>query len=201
MATPNLGLTYIVVGQGSKENTINENYDLLDAQSSVKGTAFPGTPATNTRFYRTDRGIEYYYNGTRWLSTQVFNEVLPQFGSPVAPYTATIVSPERLGAPWQGVYDLWLGDFQFVFHVVGGTALSASHKWVSVIGKRDSAGTSTTVATVIIDSGSLSVWRSSTVAIGALLGTTHFTFDITHTKTGTPGNLYSLPRLVYRLVG
>lgn len=199
--TPNLGLTKIEVGQAQKEATINANYDLLDAQSSVKGTAFPGTPATNTRFFRTDRGIEYYYNGTRWLSAQIFNEQLPVFGTPVQPFTATIASPERLGAPWQGVYDLWLVEFQLVFFVDAGTALSASHKWVAVLSKQVAAGTQTTVATATIDSGSVSVWRVSTVAIGALLGTTHFAFEITYTKTGTPGNLFTLPHLVYRLVG
>lgn len=199
--TPNLGLTQIPDEVRQPHLIINANNLILDGAVSG-GTSFPGTPATNRRFFRSDRGIEYFYNGTRWLSTQLFNETLPQFGAPAAPYAATILTAERLGVPWQGVYDHWLVEFQFVFHIQsGGTALSASHKWVSVLSKQVAAGTQTAIATATIDSGASAAWRTSIVAIGALLGTTHFSFDISHTKTGTPGNLYSLPHLVYRLVG
>lgn len=199
--TPNLGLTKIEVGQAQKEATINTNYDLLDAQASVKGTAFPGTPATNTRVFRTDRNIEYFYNGTRWLSTAIFDQVIPKTDPAVFPYAASIASPERMAVPWQGVYDLWLEQFQLVFFVVAGTALGASHKWVSVLSKQVAAGTQTSLAIVNIDSGASNAYRTSLVTINALLGTTHFAFEISHTKTGTPGNLVVEPRLTYRLVG
>lgn len=198
MPTPNLGLTYVVVGQGDKETTINENYDLLDA---VRGTAFPGTPATNTRFFRTDRSIEYFYNGTRWLSTQIFNEALPRGDVGPLPYAATAAAAERLAAPWAGVYDLWLEQFQLVFYITAGTALSGSHKWDSVLVKMTAAAAQTTLATVTIDSGAVNTFRIGLVAINALLGTTHLNFMLSHTKTGTPGTIHSLPRLVYRLVG
>lgn len=206
-----VGGTGVTVGQGNTAFLLYNGTDIQYVSPQIvsasgviatSGTAFPSAPATNQRFFRTDRGIEYFYDGTRWLSTQLFNQGIPGTDGPVLPYAASIASAERLGAPWQGVYDLWLVEFQFVFHVAGGgTALSASHKWVTVLSKQVAAGTQTAIATVNIDSGASSVFRTSTVAIGALLGTTHFAFEISHTKTGTPGSLYSLPHLVYRLVG
>lgn len=35
------------------------------------GTSFPGSPATNLRYFRTDLGMEFYWDGTRWVSVTV----------------------------------------------------------------------------------------------------------------------------------
>lgn len=45
-------------------------YNPTSAGGVQSGTSFPVSPATNDLFHRTDRGIIYYYDGTRWLSTQ-----------------------------------------------------------------------------------------------------------------------------------
>lgn len=39
---------------------------------TAAGTVFPGSPASGERFFRTDRGIEYFWDGTRWLSTTLY---------------------------------------------------------------------------------------------------------------------------------
>ena len=199
--TTNLGLTILGGERLQPEVIIDANMQLLDALVSG-GTSFPGTPATNRRFFRSDRNIEYFYNGTRWLSTQLF--VDPIDGGPTAllPYAATIAAnATNLAVPYATTYDLWLEAWHVVFLVVtGGTALSGSHKWVSVLSKT-AGSTPTTVSTVNIDSGASGTFRTSVVAIGALLGTTHTVLSIGHTKTGTPGALYFLSRIVYRLVG
>lgn len=161
---------------------------------AAEGTAFPASPATNDRFFRTDRGIEYYYDGTRWVSITLYNDIIDS----VAGLAATD-TPQRPGVAWAGTYDLWLVDFYETFFISGGTALSASHKWVTTVVKNPVAST---IATYSIDSGASDAWRTSgAVAINALLGTTNYEIDVTHTKTGTPGTLYLTPRLTYRLVG
>lgn len=191
-----------VLKAGSGPTTLTDSAGkVLSSALDDFGTSFPGSPATGSRYFRTDRGIEYYYDGTRWLSVQVFNDAIPEVSNIAFPYAATALGAERLLVPYAGTYDLWLVEVQVAFFVLGGTALSASHKWVSVFQKLVAAGTATTIATVNIDSGASSVWRTSVTAIGALLGTTHFTFSVDHTKTGTPGNLYTVPRIIYRLVG
>jgi len=41
------------------------------------GTTFPANPATNQRFFRTDRALEYYYDGTRWLTMNEYTLTMP----------------------------------------------------------------------------------------------------------------------------
>ena len=50
------------------------------------GTVFPLTPAVDDRFFRTDLAEEYYYDGTRWLST--IEKTLFFKTSVIEPYTA-----------------------------------------------------------------------------------------------------------------
>lgn len=201
------GQTGVMVTQGHTAILLHNGtdfvrlYEVNHASGIVDtGTAFPASPATNARFFRSDRGIEYYYDGTRWLSVQVFTDALPQGDVGVLPYSVTAAVAERISCPYAGTHDLWLVELQSSFFVNGGTALSGSHKWVSVLTKTAGA-VPTAIATQNIDSGASSTWRVAVVSIGALLGTTHSNFHISHTKTGTPGDLYSLLRIVYRLVG
>lgn len=197
-----VGRTGVTIPRGKPSIILYNGTDFEHVtDTSEIGAAFPSAPATDARFFRTDRGIEYYYDGTRWLSTQLYTDDIPEVGAVAFPYTATALGAERLLIPYAGTYDLWLVECQVVFFVAAGTALGASHKWVSVVQKLVAAGTATTVATINIDSGASDIWRTNVTAIGALLGVTHFTFAVSHTKTGTPGNLYILPRIIYRLVG
>ncbi len=157
------------------------------------GTSFP-TAATGDRYWRTDLGMEFYYDGTRWLSVQLGSLVmhsdvtLPQAASfsVRAPYPA-----------WSGS-DIWLVAAQTWFYVVGGTALGASHKWVGVLNNQPAA---TTFDTVNIASGASDASRqSSLTAVGALLGSTNFYLLMQWTKTGTPGTLFALTTLTFRYV-
>lgn len=43
------------------------------------GTSFPASPALNERFYRTDQDLEYFWNGTYWLTTTLYREALPSY--------------------------------------------------------------------------------------------------------------------------
>jgi len=97
--------------------------------------------------------------------------------------------------------DIWIIDLETTFDVSGGTALSGSHKWVGTFEKIDASNTSTTVVTVTIDSGSSSVWRKDKQTIGAAFDdATYYTFRTNWTKTGTPGQLYALANVAYRLI-
>lgn len=196
-----VGRTGVTIPRGKPSIILYNGTDIEHVtDTSEIGAAFPSSPATDARFFRTDRGIEYYYNGTRWLSVQLFSDTIPEVSNIAFPYAATVAGAERIVAPYAGTYDLWLVELQTAFFVAAGTALDASNKWVSIVQKFTTT-VATTVATVTIDSGAVDTWRTNVTAIGALLGVTHFTFATTHTKTGTPGNLYILPRIIYRLVG
>lgn len=160
------------------------------------GTSMPGSPAANQRVTRTDLGMDFYYDGTRWLSTTLYHDPVPLFDS-VGPFSATTTSP-RIAQAFFGVSDVWLVRLDAAFFVDGGTALGASHKWVLTL-KNAPAGS--TVATINIDSGASSTWRQSATNIGASSASTVAQFHVDATKTGTPGNLYLALRLSWRRIG
>ncbi len=67
------------------------------------GTVFPPTPATSDVFFRTDRGVLYYYDGTRWLSVEEYALSIPPYsGLPNTAYSATTAAIQILAAPSAG---------------------------------------------------------------------------------------------------
>ncbi len=147
----------------------------------------PSNPVTNQTVFRTDLGLEAFWDGTRWLGTAL--KETPLFISSVA---ATTVVQVELSSPES--VDKWLDSIYVSAAVVaGGTALDASNKWVLSLTKYGTGGTGTSInsSVISVDSGaSDSTWRSpTTAAIGALLGTTYAGLRAVWTKTGTPGTL------------
>ena len=97
----------------------------------------PGGPATNQRVTRTDLGnLDFFYDGTRWLTVQLFKTQLatPRLDVAVNPVTATTGSAFRGSFPdkWGGT-NIWAERVMTGFLVEGGTALSGSHKWVGTV--------------------------------------------------------------------
>jgi hypothetical protein len=160
------------------------------------GTANPGSPATNDRFFRTDLGLEIMYDGTRWLTTTLYQCALP-FADALPPISATGTA-HRVALPLLSTYTIRVIDYWAGFFVSGGTALSGSHKWVCDL---KIAVTGTALGTININSGASSVWRQGTaLAINTNVAITEFELEVLSTKTGTPGNLYLAPMFSYRLV-
>lgn len=176
-------------------------YEDPSAAGIPAGTSFPGTPSTNDLRFRTDLGTIFYYDGTRWVSVQLHS------GQFVAPAALMALSATANGGSLNtsmGVgTDIWLvNSITQAFVSSGGSALSASHKWVGTVGKSDTSNAATTLDTITLDSGASAAWRTTTTAIGALLGTaaTYPRLTATWTKTGTPGNLTVIHTVTYRIV-
>lgn len=169
------------------------------AWGTVAGTSFPGSPTTGDRFFRTDLRMEFFYDGTRWLSATLY----------VRPLEYVTVGATTLalwfGLPYAEERDLWIERATCEILVEGGgSALSASHKWVIDIRKHGTGGQGDAIGGGIswsIDSGSDSVWRPQTpVTVDALLGTTYGVLQMRATKTGTPGALRFTAAVTYRMV-
>jgi hypothetical protein len=163
-----------------------------------EGTSFPGSPSTSDKFYRTDLNLLFYYDGTRWLTTDLFSLSM----SDIAPTTQlsanAIVS---LGpVPFLGTYSLWLDHVDFGIEHVAGTYDGSNH-WnlalnyytsassrVAIVAGSDAAVAASTVATV-------------PVAVGAVLNAAACVLEYLPSKTGSPGNLlaYGLV-LFYRVI-
>lgn len=173
-------------------------------QRGFSGTAFPASPATNDRFYRTNigNGMWFVYDGTRWLSSEVFRTSAAFLTNQAQPYSATTSQTFRWPMPTPtGCTDIYIEELHVAFQVVGGTALSGSHKWDMVLDKFGNGVNANIGTPVTINSGTLTVWRSAIGSVAALVTTgTYYMITLGFTKTGTPGNLHAYPQLTYRYV-
>lgn len=149
------------------------------------GTAFPTGPTTNQRFTRTDRGIDYYWDGTRWLSTTLYSANY-QFGD--MGVTSRFVHPTES-------FDVWLLDYIVTFFV---DTADATNRWEVKLTSID-AGVETTLSTVTYNSA-VNFTRTTT-AIGAVLAATVEAINILVTKVGAPTNGAGGAKLTYRLIG
>lgn len=163
------------------------------------GTSFPGSPSTNDLCFRTDRGILYYYDGTRWLSLSVYYEILSPDPSAARPQTTSgngIVG----GAPSPN-YDWWMEAFEVSWYVQ--TTNDGSKYWTATLRKHVADDTPTTIVTINSSADTASNDISKEVSIGALLDhSTYKALTVVMTKTSTPGNFYwQAMKIRYRLVG
>lgn len=191
-------------GQHANLNDAVEAIEATILKRSGVGIAFPVAPAANDVFIRTDMmGQEFIFNGTRWLSTAVYETVMPSIFDRAATWADTFTS--RAPAPnKRGGSDLWLVDFNLSgFYIAGGTALSAAHKWDVRLVILAPGGGITAPATFTIDSGAANAWRQGTpgpvAAINGLLGTQALLY-VDGTMTGTPGTLSLVASFTYRIV-
>jgi hypothetical protein len=154
-----------------------------------RGTAFPAEKATGQRFWRTDLGYEFYWTGGSWVTTQVFI----QQGTPAdaaMPVALTTAGGRIAFVLATGMSDIWIETLSLWFYVAGGTALSASHKWVGSTSKNGSSG-SAALPGYNVDSGVSGTHRRITNAVNQALGAGYnVEVDVNMTKTGTPGSLY-----------
>jgi hypothetical protein len=157
------------------------------------GTVFPSSPAPWDRFFRTDMGMEFYWDGSRWLSSQLYT--VPLVSDLVFPLTTTGTFRSNLVPPVAGVTGLLLVSLTCAFYVAtGGTALGASHNWVGTLSAYGPSGTTSgTIAALLrIDSGALNDWRSFAAVPVNYVASPYAQLQLSFVKTGTPGNLYTL---------
>lgn len=159
------------------------------------GTSFPGSPSTNDRYFRTDRSIEYFYDGTRWLSTQLFT------AGAWTDTNLTATSTYYMQLPFTDTYDIYLVNVAVQSQLTNATTASNyfSMQWASV-----------TAVVGVTNIGSAQSTQSDTQnnlvvrnqAIGAVIDMTASQKGIAviATETGT-AVMNALFSLAYRLVG
>ena len=173
------------------------DYNTQWIDSSISGTVFPGSPVTNQRFFRTDRGIEYYYNGTRWLSTQEF--ILPlRISDTLEPLTATSTLLAEVIEP--GANGIYITSSISNTYVV--TTNDGSHYWTLQLQYLPATGSAVAVGDPFNTSGDAANTNvRHAVTIGVVLNTAGLLLNIKGTKTSTPGNLYLNTVVFYRRIG
>lgn len=175
-------LIYAVIGGNSRKLTAGQ-------VGVAFGTSFPGSPATDDRFYRTDRRIEYFYDGTRWLSTQLFQL---DFSHAVA--VATDFDAYHT-VPYRDTYGLWMERFESV------ALRTAAGEWDVALAWVTAGNVSTTIVT---NDGSAAVtnnWDERVSSIGAVLDSTARMLKATYDEISGSASLYAQATLFYRLIG
>lgn len=199
-------LTHAALGSVTANQHHNQAHAFTgsDHTGFSSGTSFPGSPSTDDMCRRTDLDLWFFYDGTRWLSMELFSHQVPWVSTAnTQPISATAANELQSGTPYlNGGSDIWLVNSVLKFAVNGGTALGASHNWVLDIQKYSAAEAQTTIVTHTISSGASDATREDVQAINALMnnGTIHHFFLVDATKTGTPGTLSHAVQITYRIV-
>lgn len=159
------------------------------AYQPTSGNAFPGSPVSGQRFFRTDRGIEYYWDSTavEWLSTQIFTEQI-DISDGLVPFTATSSAHQgRAVNPFHTAYG------QYLLHLAYYINHTGTGDWTVVVG--DNGGTLATYANVTAQiSGRTTLNISRTASQSG-----YYRYLVTE-NSGT-ANFYPLFAISYRLIG
>jgi hypothetical protein len=159
------------------------------------GTAFPGSPTTGDRFYRSDRKIEYAYDGTRWLSTQILHL---QFATQDTLNPLTATARVRAVNPEWSRYDIYVERFVVsMFQTVG----AAGNFYTARLCTSDGAGAEVTLGADISFSGiALNTWTGGADSTNTAITSGVEFLCARFTKTGT-ATAYGLASMEFRLVG
>jgi hypothetical protein len=180
----------------------------LPPQVATSGTAFPASPTGGQRFFRTDRLLEYVWDGVRWLSTQekdyafAFPRVLQgsvdgtTSGQTVSGITGQAPIDQRYRTRWH-----YIMVRSFV-----ATTNDASNYWRIQVIKVGTNPAATVYETTSIQDqngnavgANVSVVRTPAIAAESVAGD-HLVY-VQCTKVGAPGSLASVVDVKGRLIG
>lgn len=156
------------------------------------GTAFPANPSTNLRFFRTDVGLDCYYDGTRWLTT--------------GEYTLTLYERATLGS--SVAHDFVVRDNYTPYYTrvlmttsVATTNNSTNYWSVFVQGLNLAISATTTILQINTDGDTVAVNTAHSGIVTTALPTNRdYVRLIATIGAGAPGVLTTAVAVVYRLV-
>jgi hypothetical protein len=156
------------------------------------GTSFPGSKATGDRYWRTDLGLECYWDGTRWVSTTLYTATLQTFG--VLQPIATDNGNGPAAGLWGAKYDIWLVDW--IQAVLVQTTNDAGNYWTIYLW--DNLGN--VLASFNTTGYTAGTYGSTTTALNAALASGRKSLQLSLNKTSTPGTIFVPGIVTYRLI-
>lgn len=159
-----------------------------------RGNSFPGSPVSGDLFWRTDLGMEFFYDGTRWLSKQLFTM---DFEEVVNGITTSDTRLE-VGPPWLGGRDVWVTRIEVTSHVATTNSGSAYWTWQLM---SNNGSTWANVGNGLLSTAALAanVWVRHGADVNAVYSAAQGA-TLTCLKTGTPGALTCMVTLYYRII-
>lgn len=173
--------------------TPNDGADTITIAASggvSSGTSFPGSPATNDRFYRTDRAIEYFYDGTRWLSTEIL-----QLSTTITPNGITASQHQNMCIPYKGTYSLYLLDWSI------STYRSTTGEWDNQIGWTNSSNTFTVLNTIDGAGDASTTWINKSASLNTVLDSNAILMQWLPAEISGTSTLFGCCIVNYRLIG
>lgn len=159
------------------------------------GTAFPGTAAVGQRIYRTDRNLEYFWDGTRWLTTQqLVLALLAQ--ETVIP--ASAAQSQWAANPHFGLYDIWVERFSFAAY--SGAALPANFFNAQLV-KQGTAGGVNVGAALTHSADTINQLTGHANTPNAIIESTYGSIKTSYTIGGGAPSAYIMTAIAYRLIG
>lgn len=159
----------------------------------ISATAFPAAPTLNQLVNRTDRGITYYYDGTRWLSTTPLVLAFPQ--GVIQSATHEVDLPH----PYAGLYDIYVTHFHLsIYQQQAATDANYFNCLIrSVLGSTVTSVSST----ISSQNDATSTWiRKTSVSPNVVVPNTEAIIQFSATEVGTQTGLF-VASINYRLVG
>jgi hypothetical protein len=160
------------------------------------GVAFPASPTAGQQFFRTDLGLECYYDGTRWLTKGEYSGQMGVISSGVPPITATTSGVGQWAVDFSQA-GMLVTRIVATTYMLGGTS-NGSNYWTYQYVTCNAAGVETNIG----PSFNTSAFAASSQEI------THLPINAAcpagskiiygkYTKVGAPGNLYNMPTTIY----
>lgn len=158
------------------------------------GTSNPAA-ATGDRYWRTDLGLEIYYDGTRWLTTQLFT-------LPMTVYDNVTSQPLGTSGAVLGRPSLHHNDFQpYLVNLYGYTYVNTTNNgtnyWTFAL---SGAVTSTAYGNFTTAAQAAAAHTGHKTALSVAAGATERGLILIATKTGAPGTVFWGVTVTYRLI-
>lgn len=160
------------------------------------GTSFPGSKATGDRYWRTDLGLEFYWDGTRWVTTTLFEAPITPTSMTALVATTTLAAYQALDNP----LSYWVESFFVATNVGSGTP--STQYWTIGLYKSTAAAATTLLGSgVSTQNDTYAQWNIKRETIGAAVDpSAHPLLRVDVTKVSTPGLLTWRPGYRFRLI-
>jgi hypothetical protein len=196
LTNPTAGSLLTSPSHATQHINANDVVEAIEQRVGLSGSSFPGSPSTGQFFHHTTRRLDYYYDGTRWLTCTLFTEngdvILGQSTDPtVAGAFAAQTGVEG------GIYVV---DFRFSVYV--GTTNNGSNYWIITPQYANSAFSLTGIGSAQNTSAdAVSTFVEKVISVNAVLSTNARMIQVRLTKNGSPGAIWAASQYIFRRIG